>query len=564
MPEVDPLRPDDPSRVGPYLLLERLGEGGQGVVYLGQGVEGRRVAVKLLHAQFAGNAAMRKRFLREAVAAQKVARFCIAQVVDVGVESDRPYIVSEYVEGRSLQKEVTQNGSRTGADLDRLAISTITALAAIHSAGIVHRDFKPANVILSGDGPRVIDFGIARAMDGTASITSHLIGTPAYMAPELMSDGPITPAVDIFAWAVTIVYAATGRTAFGGISVPAVMNRILTSEPDLGTQEQLADPLRSLVLSALSKNPEERPTARDVLHALVGTAEFSNTPSSLADGRSADKLPPESTEAGFTLVETALLPDSEVKAAPLGRHVKVQQDLRAPKYLTWAVVTLISGGLAAALSIFGPSLIDSINKIINASTTPVTRNATVSTGEPSASKRPAEVAPLGQLRKPHLFVVSQKSLTRSMVQKIVKLRGVQAVDTLGAATVSLDGRNVRMIGVDPSTFRAFTPRATAKSDVFWQRLADGEFAVSSSLGDDGLPPGKLVTSAGQEFRIAASAEIGISSIDAITSKEIARKLGILERNALIINAPGVNIDQLRGNIQKILPADTQTVLLNLT
>jgi hypothetical protein len=145
----------------------------------------------------------------------------------------------------------------------------------------------------------------------------------------------------------------------------------------------------------------------------------------------------------------------------------------------------------------------------------------------------------------------------------MKLRGVQAVETAGAATVSLDGRQVQTLGVDPSTFRAFTPKLTAKSDRFWQTLAYGELAVSSSLGDDGIAPGDLVTSAGREFRIGASGDIGIPSIDMIISKETAQKLGVLERNVLIVSAPSADPDQLRGNLHKILPKGTQVVRLNL-
>ncbi|MDB4872710.1 MAG: serine/threonine protein kinase, partial [Gemmatimonadales bacterium] len=202
-------------------------------------------------------------------AARRVARFCTAQVLDVGIDGDRPFIVSEYIVGRSLHEQVARAGPRSDADLERLAIGTVTALAAIHSVGIVHRDFKPGNVLLAADGPRVIDFGIARALDASASVTSQTIGTPAYMAPEQLAGSPVGPAADMFSWATTMVFAATGKPAFGIDTLPAIINRVLNSEPDLGEPHLVPQPLRSIILAALAKNPADRPTARQALQVLV-------------------------------------------------------------------------------------------------------------------------------------------------------------------------------------------------------------------------------------------------------------------------------------------------------
>ncbi|MCQ0009086.1 serine/threonine-protein kinase [Actinomadura madurae] len=208
MPE---LQPGDPRRLGSYEIVERLGEGGQGVVYAGVDASGNRAAIKLLRADLAGDTMARNRFVREAQAAKQVARFCTAQVLEADVAGDQPYIASEYVPGPSLYKQVTETGPIGGAPLDRLAIGTATALVAIHQAGIVHRDFKPHNVIMAPDGPRVIDFGIARALDTGQTNATKAIGTPSYMAPEQVAGATLTEAVDVWAWATTMVFAATGH-----------------------------------------------------------------------------------------------------------------------------------------------------------------------------------------------------------------------------------------------------------------------------------------------------------------------------------------------------------------
>ncbi|MFF5260983.1 ABC transporter substrate-binding protein [Actinomadura viridis] len=295
MPEITPLRPGDPERLGPYRLLGLLGEGGQGSVYLGEespphesageaagGGEavGRKVAVKLLHARLSGDARARARFAAELEVARRVAAFCTAPILDADVEGDRPYIVSEYIDGPPLSEVLAAEGPRSGADLDRLAIGTITALAAIHEAGVVHRDFKPANVLLAPDGPRVIDFGIARALDATGTMSSTAVGTPAYMAPEQITGGPIGPQADIFAWGSTMAFAASGRPAFGRDSIPAVMHRILNLPPDLGT---LNEPLRGLVQACLNKQASLRPSSQQVLIHLLNLA--GSLPQAPPDGR---------------------------------------------------------------------------------------------------------------------------------------------------------------------------------------------------------------------------------------------------------------------------------------
>ncbi|TMR01768.1 serine/threonine protein kinase, partial [Nonomuraea turkmeniaca] len=247
-----------PDSIGPYQVIRQLGEGGQGMVYLAAAPDGTRVAVKVLREGVRGDG----RFAKEITAARRVEPFCIAQVLDASL-GGRPYIVTEYVEGPSLREA----GRHTGADLQRLAVATATALVAIHRAGVVHRDFKPANVLLGRDGPRVIDFGIARAMDDGVTRTSSVVGTPAYMAPEQFAGAAVGPAADVFAWASVMVYAATGAPPFGNDSLPAVLRRIQYEEPRL---DGVPEPLRSIVYACLAKDPHARPAMHDVLFRLIG------------------------------------------------------------------------------------------------------------------------------------------------------------------------------------------------------------------------------------------------------------------------------------------------------
>ncbi|GAA3206648.1 protein kinase domain-containing protein [Nonomuraea helvata] len=273
MPNVEPLREGDPATVGPYRLVGRLGAGGHGVVYLGQARNGTPVAVKVLREGLAGD----DRLAREIAAARKVEPFCLAQVLDAST-SGRPYIVSEYVDGPSLQ----QAGRQGGAELQRIAVSTATALDAIHQAGVVHGDFKPSNVLLGPGGPQVVDFGIAGALAGGMKATGTFVGTPAYMAPEQLSGKAVGAPADVFAWASVMVFAATGTPPFGDDSLPTVINRILNDEPHLG---ELRGLVREIMLACLAKDPSARPVMRDVLLRLTAPSRQPAAPSQSPAGQ---------------------------------------------------------------------------------------------------------------------------------------------------------------------------------------------------------------------------------------------------------------------------------------
>ncbi|MET9239395.1 serine/threonine-protein kinase [Nonomuraea sp. NPDC003709] len=267
MPQISPLVAGDPTQLGSFRLSGRIGEGGQGIVYLGVNDNGEQAAIKLLHVKFTGDTIARSRFARELKAAKRVASFCTARVMEADLDGNTPYIASEYIDGRALRDIIETDGPLTGTVLDRLAIGTATALTAIHHASIVHRDFKPDNVLIAADGPRVVDFGIARIIDSTGTITSRAIGTPAYMAPEQIAGDDVGPYTDVFSWGATIAFAATGTPAFEGKSIAVVLNRILNHEVDVGI---MPEPLRGVVSSALSKSPADRPSADQILLRLLG------------------------------------------------------------------------------------------------------------------------------------------------------------------------------------------------------------------------------------------------------------------------------------------------------
>ncbi|RSM93955.1 hypothetical protein DMB42_51820 [Nonomuraea sp. WAC 01424] len=264
MAERRPLGPEDPARVGRYELTQLLGEGGQGIVYLGRALDGQQVAIKVLHARRATDPAERRRFTRESAIIARLAAFCTAAVLDMGEVNGQPYLVSDYIPGLTLDELVSEFGPmRSG--LDQLAVATLTALAAVHRAGIVHRDFKPSNVIMGPVGPVVIDFGIARLTDRSTT-RSGLVGTPAYLAPELLGDQAAGPASDVFAWAATMVYAATGHRAFPGGTQAAVLAAILACAPDLtGVPERLT----TMLAACFAKMPQDRPTTAVLLDQLT-------------------------------------------------------------------------------------------------------------------------------------------------------------------------------------------------------------------------------------------------------------------------------------------------------
>jgi serine/threonine protein kinase len=263
---MDPLDHDDPRSVAGYRLLGRLGAGGMGRVYLALSPGGRQVAVKVVRPEFADDPGFRQRFAREVAAARLVSGVFTAPVLEADPAADPPWLVTGYVPGPSLAVAVERYGRLPVHTCEVLAAGLAEALAAIHVKGLVHRDLKPSNVLLAADGPRVIDFGIVRAVhDSVLTRAGSLIGTPSYMSPEQIQNLDVGPASDVFALGAVVIFASTGKAPFSGDSLPSVLYRVVNEHPELAA---VPPQLLPLVQACLAKDPGLRPSPDDLLRGL--------------------------------------------------------------------------------------------------------------------------------------------------------------------------------------------------------------------------------------------------------------------------------------------------------
>ncbi|MEU0935236.1 protein kinase [Embleya sp. NPDC005971] len=265
--EIRSLRPGDPQHIGPFRITGRLGAGGMGAVYAGLDDYERRVAVKVVHAQYADDPEFRARFTREVNLLRAIKGTCTTPVLDADVDAETPWFATEYVPGPTLDVRVNQGGPMHGDELLGLAAGLAEALVALHDADVIHRDLKPQNIICSPAGPRVLDLGIARSMeDSGLTRTGMMIGSPAWMSPERFKGHDSTPAADVYAWAMLITYAATGVIPFGTGAPEVVALRVLQEEADLSG---VPDVLRLIVKRASDKEPHYRPHARELLASVT-------------------------------------------------------------------------------------------------------------------------------------------------------------------------------------------------------------------------------------------------------------------------------------------------------
>ncbi|TMU93461.1 PQQ-binding-like beta-propeller repeat protein [Streptomyces sp. DASNCL29] len=358
-----PLATGDPESIGGYALLDRLGAGGMGVVYLGRAASGRQVAIKLVHEQYAQDEEFRTRFRQEVAAARRVSGAFTAPVVDADPEADRPWMATLYVPGQTLSEVVRRNGPLSGRELRTLGLGLVEALRDIHRAGVVHRDLKPANILMAEDGPRVIDFGISRAVDSqTLTVTiGRVLGTPPFMSPEqLRSPRGVTGASDVFSLGSLLVYAARGSSPFESDSPYLSGYQVMYEHPTL---EGVPEPLRPIAERCLAKEPEARPEL-DELHRML--RELSDFPaaspsaadtSATVDGHGAASGPATSA-VGPPPGSPAPTPTHDAQS-PAPQRTASKRGARRRLVVTTTGVAVALTGLIIAAAVFAPDMTDS-------------------------------------------------------------------------------------------------------------------------------------------------------------------------------------------------------------
>jgi hypothetical protein len=339
--DAQPLEPEDPAAIGGHRLAGRLTSGGMDIVYLARDRRGGLVSVKTTRTHKAEQAQVRRRLRAEAACARRLPPFCTVPLLVDGSDHSPPYLISEYVEGPSLEQFVDDMGPVTPKQLMALAGALARALAAIHDAGLVHCDLKPANVLLAADGPRITDFGIVQEVpdsDGPADIGA-VADSPGWTAPERLTGGLADLPSDVFGWGCLIGYAATGRSPFGEADADELDRPTIARPPEVNA---LDEPVRSLVVAALAKDPADRPTAGDLVSRLgaVGGAAVDDP-----SARTTDVLPRLGTAAVSAATAPVPEPGTELTAEKAGRPrwVKALAVASVPVALALAAVIATTG-----------------------------------------------------------------------------------------------------------------------------------------------------------------------------------------------------------------------------
>ncbi|BAU87387.1 serine/threonine protein kinase [Streptomyces laurentii] len=408
---VQPARSGDPKRVGPYRIIGRLGSGGMGTVHAGLDPAGLRVAVKVIHPAQAEDPEFRARFRREVQLSSRVHGPCLIPLLAADPDAETPWLATAYAPGSTLDQHLAAHGALTGATLFAFATGTAQALAAIHTAGVVHRDVKPQNVILTPAGPRVLDFGIAHAADGTSvTRTGVMTGTPGWISPEHYRTGIAGPEGDMFAWGTLVAYAATGRLPFGTGAPDVVAYRVMSQEPDL---DGLPDELREPLTKALAKNPAERISAEA---AAEECARLLARQATQALGAAAE---PEPTRISDHLTTAWNLPGMEdptwsLPAPPRRKHALITAAVTA------IAVAAASGGIVAFYSSDNRTDVDLTSGRASPSTpsteisAPVSASGTMTAGTPTETPSAAVVDPRTiRIPKDPLAGVANPAYTRA-------------------------------------------------------------------------------------------------------------------------------------------------------
>ncbi|MFC9504903.1 serine/threonine-protein kinase [Streptomyces sp. NPDC057002] len=528
-----PLDVDEPTVVGPYRLLGRLGSGGMGRVYLGRSAGGRTVAVKIVHPHFALDEEFRARFRREVQAARRVGGAWTAPVLDADPEARVPWVATAYAAGPSLSAAVADFGPLPAHTVRVLGAGLAEALAAVHELGLVHRDVKPSNVLLTLDGPLLIDFGIARATDGTASLTSTgvSIGSPGYMSPEQILGKGVTGAADVFSLGAVLAYAATGEPPFPGDSSAALLYKVVHEEPELGL---LDGELRSLTAACLTKDPGARPAPAEAARRLApeGAARLMTggwLPGALVEqvSRSAVRL---------LNLETAG-PGAGGPSGPVGfssPSVGVVETGEGGE--TGEAAEAVGARGAAEPGVFGPPPVMSPPVTSTPPTAPP-----VAAVPPPRDAGPQDTAPPSTGRRPGKVTVSVAATStpegggrvrRLSCSVALAVAGAMAAVTIGSVFVFdlLPGRSGQDDDADSGSGTDSPPAATASSVPGAVPAAYlGTWEGQGTALDGNLPLGTFrITveraAVGQELgRLRQTDQIGGVCIDVLTLKQVTKK-----------------------------------------
>jgi serine/threonine protein kinase len=335
--ELSPLQEQDPKQIGSYAVVGRLGSGGMGHVYLGRTRGGRDVAVKVIKAELAGDTEFRERFRSEVAAARQVNGVYTAPVLDADPDASVPWMATAFVNGPSLHQAVTRQ-LIPERQVTALAAALAEALVSIHEVGLIHRDLKPSNVIMASDGPRVIDFGIARAAESTGLTgTGVLVGTPGFMAPEQVTGGEVVPRTDVFALGAVLTFAALGEGPFGRGTSASLLYRVVHTEPQLA---RINDPeLRDLLIQCLHKEPGRRPTPEEIL-TRTGSTTLRQLPK-----------PQPATAADVTVRQAPGSP-TKVLGPPSTPAARSSSRLRPTRIAGWVIAgTAVTGTAVTAVAV---------------------------------------------------------------------------------------------------------------------------------------------------------------------------------------------------------------------
>lgn len=512
------LEEDDPAALGSCRLLGRLGEGGMGTVYLGLTPEGRRVAVKTIHPHLARDEGFRARFAREVAHARRLDSPFTPAVLDADTDARRPFLVTPYVPGPTLHRFIREHGPLDRHDARQVAVNVLSAIAAFHRAGIVHRDIKPMNVILSPTGPKVIDLGVSRALDGPTQLTptgSQQPGTWQVMAPEQWNGTVATKASDIFAWGCLVVYASTGRYPFRGSRAEELRHAILTSPPDLPADDVF---LRPILDRALAKTPDRRPTADELLTSLLDTPPQ-------APPADAPVAPPNQPRPVSRAIELASTNDSvdgaveektpaAVKSGESGESGERGHRYRPTRRATLALAAGVATSAGAAILVRTTSIFDDqapidddgrLGGTVSRSPDPPTISPTPSLlSPPPTSPTVSAAVSMPHSLKPRVTIFNNSRI-RDLAGKAVPL-----VERLGYTAVAMGNLATRPGGLSGSL-------ALARTTIFYEagvEAAAGVLAEALSIYDeeirirlndsrDVLPDGSLILVLTRNFEIPA-------------------------------------------------------------